>query len=115
MTGVKYRTLFVFTLVLSLFPCHVLSFAVSLSLAHSCSLSFTTTSSSNRGMSGVLSRSSFWDRCQLQTKDIKRQSQKKKIVIAKFQVVAVKCHQYPRMLCLYKKICVLLLHDGVKY
>lgn len=42
------------------------------SLSHSCSLSFTPTRSRGQ-MSGALSRSSYWDRCQLQTKEINRQ------------------------------------------
>lgn len=75
-TGVKYRTSFVLTFCLSrLFPSHVLSLSLSVSLSPAlpCSLSFTPSHSPNRGVSGVLSRSSFWDRCQLQTKDIKKQ------------------------------------------
>lgn len=53
-----------------------LSLCVSVCRSPLFSLSFTPSHSPNRGVSGVLSRSSFWDRCQLQTKDIKKQWEK---------------------------------------
>lgn len=50
--------------------------SVSMSPALPCSLSFTPSNSPNRQVSAVLSWISFWDRCQLQTKDIKSNKSK---------------------------------------
>lgn len=70
-SGVKYRTSFVLTFCRSVRFLPTSSLSVSPALP--CSRSFTPSHSPNGGVSCVLSRSSFWDRCQLQTKDIKKQ------------------------------------------
>lgn len=53
-----------------------LSLCVSVCRSPLFSLSFTPSHSPNRGVSGVLCRSSFWDRCQLQQKTLKSNERK---------------------------------------
>lgn len=103
--GVKFRSLFVFTLFLLCisFLCLVflrLRVSVCVCLSHACSLGFISTRSPNREMSGVLSRSFFWDRCQLETKYNLGQQEKK---ILQSWVLAANVSVF---------LCLEPLHDG---